>query len=155
MDDLLLSTASPSNGIVERATQSVLGQVQVLLSALKEKWTCNVPRVCWCSSQPVRSGGGWPDGVRTKRRETSDNHWPCNGEAVLWRKKVGVLGKLTSLWDNGIFLGMGKSCELIIGDGKGVWKTSTVHHPKKIDLVHPPWQTCDDDPNLDGEIPRL
>ena len=80
------------------------------------------------------------------------------GEAVLWRrKKVGrALGKLTSLWEDGIFLGvMGKSGELILGDGKGVWKTRTVHRkppserwdPKTIDLVrHPPWRTCDDDP---------
>ena len=44
------------------------------------------------------------------------------GEAVLWRRKKagGALAKLTSLWEDGIFLGvMGKSNELIIGDGNG------------------------------------
>ena len=52
---------------------------------------------------------------------------------------------------------------MIVGDGKGVWKTRTVHRkphserwdPKAIDLVrHPPWRTCDDDPNADGEMPQ-
>ena len=52
------------------------------------------------------------------------------GEAVLWRRKKvgGALGKLTCMWEDGIFLGiMGKSGELIIGDGKGVWKTRSIH----------------------------
>ena len=51
------------------------------------------------------------------------------GEAVLWRRKKvsGPLGKLTSLWEDGMYLGIiGKSNEIIIGDGKGVWKTRSV-----------------------------
>ena len=52
------------------------------------------------------------------------------GEAVLWRRKKigGALGTLTSLWEDGIYLGiMGKSGKMIIGDGKGVWKTRSIH----------------------------
>ena len=54
---------------------------------------------------------------------------------------------------------MGKSNEVIVGDGKGEWKTRSVCRkpigdrwdPKTIDLVrHPPWRTSDDDPNMDG-----
>ena len=84
------------------------------------------------------------------------------GIGDLWRrKKVGrACGKLTSLWEDGIFLGaMGNSGELVVGDAKGVWNTRTVHRkphserwdPKTMDLVrHPPWRACDDDPNADG-----
>ena len=89
------------------------------------------------------------------------------GEAVLWRRKRigGALGKLTSLWEDGIYLGvMGKSNEIIMRDGQGVWKTRSVQRkpigerwdPKTIDLVrHPPWRTSDDDPNMDGEMPQI
>lgn len=51
------------------------------------------------------------------------------GEAVLWRRKKigGAMGKLTSLWEDGIYLGiMGKSGEMIAGDGRGVWKTRSI-----------------------------
>ena len=89
------------------------------------------------------------------------------GEAVLWRRKrIGqALGKLTSLWEDGICLGlMGKSNEVIIGDGRGVWKTRSVQRKPigerwaaaTLDLVrHPPWRTSDDDPNMDGEMPGV
>ena len=49
------------------------------------------------------------------------------------------------------------------GDAKGVRKTRIVHRkphseqwdPKTIDLTrHPPWRTCNDDPNADGEMPQ-
>ena len=59
---------------------------------------------------------------------------------------------------------MGKSNELIIGNGKGIWKTRSVQRkpigerwdPKTLELVkHPPWRTSDDDPNVDGEVPDI
>ena len=72
---------------------------------------------------------------------------------------------MTSLSEDGILLGvMGKSGELIIGDGKGVWKTRTVHRkpaterwdPKTIEFVcRPPRRTSDDGPNADGEMPPV
>ena len=51
------------------------------------------------------------------------------GEGVLWkRKRVGnALGKLTSLWGDGVFLGVkGKSVEFVVCDAAGVWKTRTI-----------------------------
>ena len=35
--------ASQSNGMIEKAIQSVSGQTRVLLSALEEKWCCSIP----------------------------------------------------------------------------------------------------------------
>ena len=51
------------------------------------------------------------------------------GEAVWWKRKPGggALGKLTCMWEDGVYLGIrGTSGEIIIGDKKGVWKTRTV-----------------------------
>jgi hypothetical protein len=51
------------------------------------------------------------------------------GEAIYWRRKKigGALGKMTSLWDEGVYLGiMGKSNEIIVGDERGVWKARSV-----------------------------
>ena len=118
------------------AIQSVPGQTRVLLSALEEKWGCSIPHdhlsIC-CIVEYA--------GVTLNRFEVGvDGRTACErnvgkkattlgtgiDEAVLWRRnKVGgALGKLTSLWVDGIFLGvMGKSGELIVRDGKGVWKT--------------------------------
>ena len=51
------------------------------------------------------------------------------GEGVLWkrRREGGPLGKLTCMWEDGIFLGVkGGTGEMIVGDGKGVWRTRTM-----------------------------
>ncbi len=51
------------------------------------------------------------------------------GEGVLWerRREGGPLGKLTCMWEDGIFLGVkGSTGEMIVGDEKGVWRTRTI-----------------------------
>ena len=51
------------------------------------------------------------------------------GEGVLWkrRREGGPLGKLTCMWDDGIFLGVkGSTGEMIIGNKKGAWRTRTL-----------------------------
>ena len=51
------------------------------------------------------------------------------GEGVLWKRKRagGPLGKLTCMWEDGVFLGVkGSIGELIVGDQRGVWLTRTV-----------------------------
>jgi hypothetical protein len=89
------------------------------------------------------------------------------GEAVMWRRKHigGALGKLTSLWEDGIYLGVvGKSGEFMVGDGRGIWKTRSIQRKPlgerwdayTINLVkHPPWRTSDDDPDADEPIPEV
>ena len=51
------------------------------------------------------------------------------GEGVMWkRRREGVpLGKLSCMWDDGIYLGIkGTTGEIIVGYKKGVWRTRTV-----------------------------
>ena len=50
-------------------------------------------------------------------------------EGVLWkrRREGGPLGKLTCMWEDGIFLGVkGSTGEMIVGDEKGVWRTRSI-----------------------------
>ena len=40
---------------------------------------------------------------------------------------MGPLGKLSCMWEDGIYLGVkGTTGEMIVGDQKGVWRTRTV-----------------------------
>ncbi len=51
------------------------------------------------------------------------------GEAVLWKRRPvgGALGKLTCLWEYGIYIGVkGATGEMIIGTEKGIWRTRTL-----------------------------
>ena len=74
------------------------------------------------------------------------------GETVLWRKKkVGrASGKLTVLWEDGIFCGgIGEVWEWVIGDGSGGL-------PKIANLVgHQPRRTGDEDQSADAENPQV
>ena len=50
------------------------------------------------------------------------------GEGVLWkrRREGGPLGKLTCMWEDGIYLGVkGSAGEMIVGNEKGIWRTRT------------------------------
>jgi len=169
--------ASQSNGMVERGIRSVTAQTRVMLSAVQARWGLELPIehpfICYLVEYAAvllnRFEVG-ADGKTSYERNKGKKATTMGieiGEAVLWRRKRigGALGKLSLLWEDGIYLGiMGKSGEMIIGDGKGVWKTRSVSRkpigerwdPATIDLVkHPPWSTSDDDPNRDGEMPDV
>ena len=58
------------------------------------------------------------------------------GELILWRKKRegSHLGKLTSLWNEGVCLGIkSRSGEVVVGDKNGVWKTRTIQRRPRED----------------------
>ena len=51
------------------------------------------------------------------------------GEVVHWKAghSGGALGKLSSVWKHGVYLGVkGKSGEIVVTDEQGVFKTRTV-----------------------------
>ena len=58
------------------------------------------------------------------------------GEGVLWkrRREGGPLGKLTCMWEDGIYLGIkGSTGEIIVGNEKGVWRTRTTRRKTEGD----------------------
>ena len=63
------------------------------------------------------------------RRKRARQHGIEFSEGVFWKKKpaAGALGKLSSAWSFGAFVGArGLSGEFIVSDKNGVWKTRTI-----------------------------
>ena len=63
------------------------------------------------------------------RRRTKDAGAGKPGRRVLSsaRKSAAPLGKVASLWESGVFVGVrGKTGELMVPDSQGVYKTRTV-----------------------------
>ena len=124
-----------SNGLVERAIQSVEGQVRVLKSALEARWGVKIPAasaiIPWLMEYAAHLLNRFEvghDGKTSFERCTGKKARSAGiefGEGVLWRRKPvgGALGKLTSMWGEGVFLGVkGKTGEFIVGDSEGVWR---------------------------------
>lgn len=82
---------------------------------------------------------------------------------ILWRSRPlgGALGKLSSLWDDGVFLSVrGISGEIIVRNRSGAWETRTIQRrpleerleASTVELVTGvPWRTSDENPDVDGE----
>ena len=165
--------SSASNGMVERAIQSVQGQVRVMKLALERRLGFEIPHrhamVPWIVEyagfllnrfEVSHDGKTAYERLKGKKAKTLGIEF---GEAIHWRMKPagGALGKLSSLWEDGVFLGVrGKSGELVVGDRHGVWKTRTIRR-KPFDerwskenlelVVGVPWRTSETDPQVDGE----
>ena len=131
--------SSKSNGIVERAVQSVQGMVRTMRSAVEEKWGVKlevehvvlpwlVEYAGWLLTR-AEVGADGKTAYESSRGKTARLTGVEFGEGVLWkrRREVGPLGKLTCMWEDGIFLGVkGSTGEMIIGDERGVWRTRTI-----------------------------
>ena len=51
------------------------------------------------------------------------------GELLLWKRKPigGALGKMSCMWEDGVYLGLKATTgEIIVGTKSGVWKTRSV-----------------------------
>ena len=131
--------SSSSNGIIERAVQSVQGLVRTLRSAVEEGWGVKlevdhkvwpwlVEIAGWILTRAVVGTDGKTAHERLKGKIAKLPGFEF-GEAVLWkrRREGGPLGKLTCMWGDGVFLGVeGSTGELIVGDTRGIWRTRTV-----------------------------
>ena len=108
---------SASNGIVERAIQSVEHQVKVLKSAVESRWGVKIGArhsiVPWLVEYAAvllnrfevgRDGRTAFERSKGRKARTLGLEF---GEAVLWKRKRvgGALAKLSCLWDDGFFLG--------------------------------------------------
>lgn len=165
--------ASASNGVAERAIQAVQHQVRVMKLALERRWGMRIPHkhsvVPWIIEyasfllnrfEVSHDGKTAYERLKGRRAKVLGLEF---GEAIHWRARPsrGALGKLDSLWDDGVFLGVrGKSGEVIVGNKTGVWKSRTIRRKPIEDrwasssagwIVGVPWNMSDDDVKADGE----
>ena len=167
--------SSQSNGVAEKAIQSVQGQVRVLKLALEKRWGIKIPHrhsvIPWVVEYAAfllnryevgHDGKTAYERLKGKRAKTLGIEF---GEGVHWRMKQakGALGKLDSLWSDGVYLGIkGKTGEIIIGDAEGVWRTRTIRrkpdaerwrdtHTHASMVVGVPWNHGKHDLEPDGE----
>ena len=131
--------SSASNGLVERAIQSVQGQVRVMKDALETRWGVRLGAkhsvVPWLIEYAAVLLNRFEVGKDGKTAYERSKGRPSKtlgvefGEAVLWKRKPvgGALGKFTCFWEDGVYLGVrASSGEMIIGDERGVWRTRTL-----------------------------
>jgi hypothetical protein len=131
--------SSKSNGIIERAVQSVQGVIRTMRSALEEKWGVKLdaehmvwPWLVEYAAYLLTRAEVGADGKTAYERSRGKVAKLVGvefAEGVLWkrRREGGPLGKLTCMWEDGIFLGVkGSTGEMIVGDEKGVWRTRSI-----------------------------
>ena len=128
-----------SNGIVERGVQSVEGMIRTLRSALEERmgevlvitdaiWPWLVEYASYLLNRREVSHDGKTAYERLKGK-TAKVIGVEFGETVMWKRRPigGPLGKLSIMWEEGVFLGIkGTTSEIIIGAGKGIYRTRSI-----------------------------
>jgi len=82
-------------------------------------------------------------------------------EGILWkrRREGGPLGKLTCMWEDGVYLGVkGSTGEIIVGDKSGIWVTRTTRRKPESErwdrenlemIVGVPWKMNENEPKVD------
>ena len=147
--------SSQSNGVVERAVQSVQGQLRVMKLAMEPSshpllaWAVEYAGVLLNRFEVGHDGRMAYERLKGNKSTTLGVEF---GEAVHWRiaPVSGALCKLSSSWREEIFVGVqAKSGESVVSDGSGVWKTRTIQrrplderwNRSAIDFVkHFPWE---------------
>jgi len=158
--------SSQSNGVIERAIQSYEGLLRTMKSGLETKWSAKIPDghaiFSWMSeycafllNRYEVSADGKTSYERMKGKKSKQQGLEI-GEGLMFKKKRINQPKISSVWEDGIYLGIkGMSGEIIVGTKDGVWKTRTISRKPKeirwcqsnIDMVGGvPWRT-----NADGE----
>ncbi len=169
--------SSASNGVVERGVQSVQGMVRTLRSATEEKlgvslvpghaiWAWLVEHAAFLLN---RGEVGHDGKTAYERCKGTRGRMPglVFAEKVLWKRRPvgGALGKLSCLWEDGIFLGIkATSGEYIVGTARGIKRTRTIaRRPEEerwsADCLSyvggVPWRMSEDDPKTDGEPMKM
>jgi hypothetical protein len=164
-----------SNGVVERAVQSVEQCLRTLKSAVDEKfgvqidvrhpvitWLCDYTGYMMNRMEVARDGKTPYERVKGKKAEVIGLEF---GERVLWKHPPGkTMDKIGARWSQGLFVGVkAKSNELIVidGDTKQVKMVRTVRRvPEEqrwkaeylewVEAV--PWNHGKDDKDADGDM---
>ena len=131
--------ASASNGVVERAILSIEQQVRVMRSAVEGRWGVKLgtrhPVIPWIVEHAAvllnrfEVGHDGKTALERNKGKKAKFLGIEFGEAILWKRRPvgGALGKLSCLWEDGVYLGIrGQSGEIVVSDAKGVWRTRTV-----------------------------
>ena len=164
---------SQSNGVVERAVQSVVAQMRVIRSSLEERmkvkigskhavwaWVAEYASYLLNRFEVGKDGKTAYERCKGKRAKVMGLEF---GEGILWKRRAvgGKLAKLSCMWEAGIFLGVkGTTGEIIVGDNAGIHRTRSIQrkpleerwnkeHLKMVTGV--PWKKSEDDPEVDGE----
>ena len=104
-----LAGCSKRNGVVERAIHSVQRMIRTIRSAIEEKREVTID-VTYSVLPWIRLKGKSLEGILWKRRRAG-----------------GALGKLTCMWEDGVYLGIkANTGEVTVENRKGVWLTRTV-----------------------------
>ena len=173
---------SKGNGIIERAVKSVVGQMRVMRSAIESRVNAKLdpdhPVFAWIAEHAsvllnrFEVGKDGRSAYERCKMKTSKTLGLEFGEAILWKRRpvAGHLAKLTSLWDDGVYLGMKSTTgEIVVGNKQGVWKTRTVRRKPEdqrwsVDnmsmIVGVPWRRNDeegkkDDDEMKGGVIKL
>ena len=167
--------SSGSNGVVERAVQSIEGQVRVVLLALEDKIgrqldpqepiAAFIPEYAAYVLNRLEVGKDGKTAYERARGKKATVVGLEFGEKVLWRKAKGdKMAKLRSRWAYGIFVGVRrKSGELWVANKRGeIMKARAVKRIAKEDrwsddcaswVTFTPWHKYRGDPEADGDIP--
>ena len=169
--------ASQSNGIIERAIQSVVGQLRVMKDAMEARWSSGIP-----DRHPIMAWMTEYASVLLNRCEIGKD-----GKTAYERmkgKKATVLGiefgeqvhmkrfptnqrlnKLSIMWNDAVFLGVRTlSGEVIVGTKEGIWKTRTIMRKpveerwsKETETLvgGVPWKMSAGDEEADGIMERI
>jgi hypothetical protein len=155
--------SSASNGVAERAVQSVQGQLRVIRLALEKRYRAEIPAehslIAWAvefaSIALNRLEVGHDGKTAYQRLKGKRVTMPGVefGEGVLWKSdsRTGALGKLSSAWKFGVYVGVrAKSGEFIVSDKEGVWKARSIRRrpfderwqSSNLDFaMHFPWKS--------------
>ena len=165
--------SSKSNGIVERAIQSVQGMIRTIRSDIEGRWGVKIDATHsiwpWIAEHAgflltrFEVGRDGKTAYERLKGKSAKVQGMAFAEGILWKRKRagGPLGKLTCMWEDGIYLGVkATTAEVIVGNRNGVWLTRTVRRKPAKErwdrsnlemVVAVPWRKNEDDPKMDGE----
>ena len=164
-----------SNGIVERAVQTIEGQIRVMKLALEgrlgQKIDAEANVVAFMAEYAaylVNRLEVGKDGKTAYERVKGKSATVLGlefGEKLMWKKKPKLkMDKIGSRWEYGIFLGIRpRSGEVWVATEEGVMKARSVKRIPIDDrwnldsikwVKHVPWNRYKDDEDADGDIPE-
>ena len=122
------NSRSKSNGIVERAIQSLQGMIRTIRSDTEGRWRVKIDAthsiLLWIVEHAgflltrFEAGRDGKTAFERLKGKSAKVQGMSFAEGILWKRKPagGPLGKLTCMWEHGIYLGVkATTAEIIVG----------------------------------------